>query len=138
MATMVGSALSPSARPTVVLDWGLHRAWRVESDRAHPARPARLVEIPWSPGLGRAKKDSQAVGGTPTRPEVLAPAVQAGMRVTLWRRTEKSSIRMTGTALEAGSAGQVIAVRTAAGRIKLHGIVRGPASVELVPGKGWQ
>jgi hypothetical protein len=34
--------------------------------------------------------------------------------------------------------GKNIPVRAGMGNATLHGIVRGPASVELVPQKGWQ
>jgi Chaperone for flagella basal body P-ring formation len=133
-------ALAAGGSAAVVRDWGLHREWRVERDAVHPERPGQLVEIPWStppraPGKRNAAKDQGAPAAAQEQP---APVVRPGMRVTVWRRGEEAEIRMTGTALEAGGVGKVIRVRAGLSQATLHGVVRGPSSVELVPGKGWQ
>lgn len=131
-------ALAARGTGPVVRDWGLHREWQVLRDAAHPEWPARLVEIPWStpvlaPGAGGATRDQ-------SRPRAAEepPAVRAGMRVRVWQRGEEAEIQMEGTALETGSVGRNILVRAGMGNATLHGIVRGPASVELVARKGWQ
>lgn len=133
-------ALAAGGRATVVRDWGLHREWRVERDQAHPERPEHLVEIPWStPVRATGNADVAKVRSRPaTAGEQHAPVVRAGTRVTVWRRGEKAEVQMTGTALEGGSVGETILVRAGLRNAALRGIVRGPASVELVPGKGWQ
>lgn len=113
-------------------DWALHRQWRVVRDCDHPERPGRLVEVPWSePIAGRSTRSGQHnSSGLP------APLVRPGMHVNLWQKNQEREIHLTGTAIEAGSAGEVIAVRAGLRGTTLHGIVRGPASVELMPGRG--
>jgi hypothetical protein len=121
--------MAASATPTVVRDWGLHRQWRMEIDPAHPERPARLVEIPWSAGKGpRASSLPQPDRGS--RPK---PAVRTGMRVTVVGRGARAQIRLLGTALGSGLPGETIAVRAGLGTSLVHGIVRGPGVVELIP-----
>jgi flagella basal body P-ring formation protein FlgA len=53
------------------------------------------------------------------------------MRVTVWQKNQEREIDLRGTALEAGRAGEAIAVRAGLRGTILRGIVRGPASVEL-------
>lgn len=140
LGMVIGMGLGAGATTNVIRDWGLHREWRVESDPAHPERPARLVEIPWStPGGGkRTDRDRSLKGAIQQRPAVVRATVRAGTRVTLWRHDQESMVQMAGTALETGSVGKKIRVRAGLGNATLTGIVRGPASVELIPGKGWR
>jgi hypothetical protein len=134
----IGISLGAGATTTVVRDWGLHREWRVENDPAHPERPARLVEVPWN--LPVSTPGTKNPAGEPSRPaaEPHAPMVRAGMRVTVWRRGAEAEIHIAGTALEGGNAGRIIRVRAGLSNAMLRGIVRGPGSVELLPGKGWR
>ena len=124
-------ALSASATPTVIRDWVLHRQWRVECDRVHPERPARLVEVPWSID-DAARRSSQAPAG-PTLPQ--PPAVRTGMRVTVIRRGAMADIRLRGMALGSARIGEQVGVRAGLGNSVVRGVVRGPGVVELVPEK---
>lgn len=123
--------LAVSARaarlPDRIVDPGLHRQWLIEQDRAHPERPARLVEVPWNSAAG-ALPELNANRESP-------PAVRMGMKVTLWRLEKKSEVRLSGTALEAGRVGQSVRVRAGLHGAVLRGVVRGPGVVELQPGR---
>lgn len=127
----MGVGLSASAMPRVIRDWCLHRAWRVEQDDAHPERPARLVEIPWSAGSGAGFAGGQAKVG----PAIQA-AVRAGMPVTVTGRGAMAEIRLRGTALGTAQVGEVVSVRAGLDHAVVRGVVRGPGLVELVPEKG--
>jgi len=116
-------ALGAEAGPTVVRDRALHREWRLVRDQEHPERPARLVEIPWSPA---------ATDASPCRTAVpQPPAVRAGMRVTMIRKGAMAEIRLRGTALGTAHTGETVAVRAGLGHAVLRGVVRGPGLVEL-------
>jgi hypothetical protein len=127
------SAFAASGTPSaVVVDRGLHRQWIVERDDAHPERPPRLVEVPWS--AARAAQ-AQLEAATQTAVHCDAPLVRPGMTVTVVGRSGDTEWHLAGTALETGWSGDSIRVRAG-----LHGtaercIVRGPALVELLPGK---
>lgn len=126
---------------TLVRDWALHREWRMQLDQAHPERPARLVEVPWNtPARAVAERSAAKLQGNSAAAEELrpVPVVRAGMRVAVWRLSGEAEIHMAGTALETGGVGKIIRVRAGLRNATLRGIVRGPASVELVYGKGWQ
>ena len=115
------------ATPNLVRDWGLHREWRVECDAAHPQRPARLVEVPWSEvraAPGHASAERKRVAAEP-------PAVRAGMRVMVVRRGAMADIRLRGTALGTARTGARVTVRAEQGHSVVEGIVRGPGLVEL-------
>jgi len=127
MLTLAVSA-GAARLPDRIVDPGLHRQWLIERDRAHPERPARLVEVPWSRG-------GPVAGGSPTGQNVRRPVVRAGMSVTLWRRNPESVLRLAGTALEPGGMGEAIRVRAGLHGSVLRGVVRGPALVELEPGR---
>lgn len=126
MLMLVGFA-GAARLPDRIVDAGLHRQWRIERDRAHPERPARLVEVPWSSGAG-AQPEAAARGAT-------LPAVRMGMKVTLWRREEEIEVRLSGTALEAARVGETVRVRAGLHGAVLRGVVRGPGVVELEPGR---
>jgi hypothetical protein len=126
---MMGVGLGAGAEATVVRDWGLHREWRVERDRAHPERPACLVEIPWSAAINRRSSSEPDAAPAPDIPQ--PPAVRAGMRVTVVRREAMSEIHLYGTALATAVAGEKIAVRAGWDHAVVMGVVRGPGLVEL-------
>ncbi|HEY1808282.1 MAG TPA: flagella basal body P-ring formation protein FlgA [Acidobacteriaceae bacterium] len=124
-------ALGAGAQPRVVRDWGLHRQWQVECDRAYPERPAHLVEIPWS-GAGTTPAHFEPRQGTAMpRP----PAVRAGMRVTVIRRGATAEVCLRGTALGTAGVGTTVAVRAGLGNSVVQGTVRGPGVVELTSEK---
>ncbi len=130
---MLAGCLGAGAAPTLIRDWGLHREWRIEQDQAHPERPARLVEIPWSTS-GVASQYSQQES-TPRRALPQPPAVRAGTRVTVIRRGTMVDIRLRGTALGSARTGEPVAVRAGLGNSIVQGIVIGPGVVELTPEK---
>ena len=103
-----------------ITDFGLHRQWRVERDCAHPERPARLVEAPWSEPAKRA-----AAG---------KPAVWAGMRVVVRKQGPDSEMELEGRALDAGSIGERIWVQAGLHGAVLRAVVRAPGRVEAVSG----
>jgi hypothetical protein len=131
VATPAWSACGAMQR--TVRDWGLHRAWVVVEDCAHPEKPARLREIVWTadagreadahrPAVNRQKKSSAS-----NRP----PEVRAGMRVRVWKKSADGEMNLTGTALEGGRTGDRVRVGAGLGSTILRGIVRGPGLVEL-------
>ncbi len=111
-----------------VRDRGLHRAWRVERNCAHPERPAVLVEVPWAASAGR-ERGEHAMARKPV------PLVRAGTLVMMTWQDESSDGHLSGTALTTASVGETVAVRTGLGAAVLHGVVRGPGWVELEPRK---
>ncbi|MBT9330312.1 flagella basal body P-ring formation protein FlgA [Paracidobacterium acidisoli] len=114
-------------------DAGLHRRWAMMIDCAHPDHPALFMPSQETPAAGDAQS-MEAARITPSSPQVTN-----GMRVTLWQRESAADMRLTGTALEAGHSGQKIRVRTGLSGTVLTGVVRGPASVELLPAAtGWR
>ena len=119
------------AQPALLIDRGLHRQWRIERDCAHPARPAFLVEIPWS--------DSAAANGsawTPASAGTREPVlIRPGMHVTVTGPGAQPEIHLTAVALEAGTMGATILVRGGLDGATLRAMVRGSALVELVPVK---
>jgi hypothetical protein len=126
------------ARPRRVVDWALHRQWLVERDCAHPARPARLVEVPWSDAAAR-RAGREAVSARPnpgakpaegTR-DVLSLPVRPGMKVLVVHRDRDAEMRLSGTALEGGAEGSVVLVRAGLRGAVLHTVVIGPARVRL-------
>lgn len=130
-----GAALAVCGdRPATVVDRGLHRQWAVERDCAHPERPARLVEVPWSDA--RAEQTTRRAGNGAGARSAAVPAVRAGTRVTVVGQGDEASIHLVGMALEAGSVGDTIRVQAGWGGATLRCIVRGPAQVEMIPAKG--
>ncbi|HUB17759.1 MAG TPA: hypothetical protein VL990_03935 [Acidobacteriaceae bacterium] len=124
-AGMSGAACRPSA---LVRDQGLHRAWRVDQDCAHPERPAILVEAPWTDAPGKA-----AIGkGASAHPS----PVRDGMRVTVEEQRPQGWIHLSGTALGNAQVGERVGVRAGLGGAVLEGVVRGPGLIELLPRKG--
>jgi len=125
---------SPAIIDRYVSDPALHRSWAVITDCVHPNWPPQLVEI--RPGEARsAGTRNGPVRGKQVRgiEQTLQPdtqAIQSGWRVELWS-DGPPRIRLSGTALESGSLGKLISVRAGLGAVPLHGIVRGPHSVEL-------
>jgi hypothetical protein len=122
-------SLAASGSPAaVVVDRGLHRQWIVVFDQAHPERPPRLVEVPWS--------DTRAAEAEPEAAAHRdAPLVRSGMPVEVVGYRGNAETHLYGTALEGGWGGDTVRVRAG-----LHGaaercIVRGPALVELAAGR---
>lgn len=136
-AILLGLVLSPvpifaacDGSDLVLRDPGLHRQWLIRRDCRYPARPAHLVEISWSDPIRTFAKEPAPASD----PKVLL--IRPGMRVTVEREGDHAQIRLTGTALEGGHAGQKVLVKAGLGAAPLHGIVRGPGLVVLEPGKG--
>jgi Chaperone for flagella basal body P-ring formation len=128
VATAVSVAQAACGDAGGVRDRGLHRAWRVQRNCAHPERPAVLVEVPWTAPVVRGRGE-HAMALKPV------PLVRAGGRVTMTWQDENSDGHLSGTALTTASAGQTVAVRTGLGAAILHGVVRGPGWVELATRK---
>lgn len=131
MAVTPAIGLGACGAANTVRDWGLHTAWAVERDCDHPERPAMLVGVPWNTEF--AAPAPAVVRESAARP---APEVRSGMRVTLWRQGENADICLHGTAMGTARAGESVAVRAGLGGATLHGIVRGPGLVELLPRTG--
>src|SRR5277367_6532052 len=116
-----------------ITDGLLHRRWAVEVDCVHPDRPWTLVDVPWQ----------RAGGSAPTKaaiPDIAktSPLIPVGAKVRLWSTANEANISLLGTALEAGSAGQMIHVRTGQRGTVLEGRVCGAGSVELSIADRWQ
>jgi hypothetical protein len=127
-----GPALAaPSGPAAIIIDRGLHRQWAVVTDDAHPERPPRLVEVPWSEA--RAQQGNSAVAQNTVHRD--APLVRSGMTVAVVGRSGNAEWHLRGTALEAGWNGDAVLVRAGLHAAARRGIVRGPALVEMVPGK---
>lgn len=125
MLLAAGSAFAaPRSAPADVIDYGLHRQWRVVRDESHPERPPRLVEVPWS-DRRVAAADAAVHRG--------APLVRAGMTVSAVERTRIAELHLAGTALRAGWSGDTVEVRTGLHGAVRRGMVRGPGLVELLP-----
>ena len=116
----------------VVRDWGLHRAWQVERACGHPELPAVLVEVRWTeaPGAERSAVDTASTRATKS------PEVHAGMRVTVTRQDDTALIHLVGTALGTAHVGERVALRVRGSGTILHGLVRGPGTIELETEKG--
>jgi hypothetical protein len=131
---LAGLAAAPAhavCRPAeqTLRDWGLHRAWEVVADCAHPERPERLEEIRWPGELPAGiPRQKQSADFQPVE-------VQPGMPVRVLRRTAAVTVELHGTALARGRRGELVAVRAGFGSAVIHGVVRGPALVELRPEK---
>ena len=111
----------------------LRHRWAVLVDCAHPDRPWTLREVQWkkeSPANALGQLRSAEAGR-------IVSLVRAGDQIQLWRMTGDASIHLSGTALEAGAAGQTIRVRTGEHNIVLKGKVSGAGSVELLPTEKW-
>ena len=122
----------------VVRDWGLHAAWSVQRDCAHPERPARLVEIPWLAARGSVEPSVSGTGfrapiGKPAPPS--PPAVRSGMRVRLEFENDDAAVHLAGVALGTARVGERVGVRAGWSGVALQGVVTGPATVEMRPGK---
>jgi hypothetical protein len=113
-----------------VRDRALRREWVMQRDCRYPARPARLVEIPWSDPIARPADAPSATSA----PE--APLIRPGMRLIVVLQSTSAQIYLTGVALEAGRVGQKVLVKAGLGGAPLHAVVRGPGLVELDPEKG--
>lgn len=116
-----------------ITDGLLHRRWAVAVDCTHPDRPWTLVDVPWQ----RAGVSMPAKAAI-TDIAKTAPLVPAGAKVRLWSTANGASIELAGTALEAGTEGQTIHVRTGQRGTVLEGRVRGAGSVELSISDRWQ
>lgn len=113
-------------------DWGLHREWQVQCDPAHPERPARLVETPWSAEYPQPDCRFSAQKATTGQKRA---AIAPGARVDLWRREGDADVHLRGAALEAGSIGDEIRVRVQWNGATRRGWVRSPGLVELRAGR---
>jgi hypothetical protein len=116
-----------------ITDGPLHRRWAVAMDCAHPDRPWILVDVPWQ----RAGVPMPTKAAIPDIPKA-APLIPAGAKVRLWSTANRASIELSGTALEAGTEGQSIHVRTGQRGTVLEGRVHGAGSVELSTSDRWQ
>jgi hypothetical protein len=123
---------APRSPSSLVIDRGLHRQWIVVRDDAHPERPPRLVEVPWSEARAAQAQAGAAVPNS-LRPD--APLVRPGMTVAVVWQNDNAEWHLAGIALEAGRSGDVVLVRAGLHGAAERGIVRGPALVELLPGK---
>jgi hypothetical protein len=127
------SFAAPSAGPVgVVVDRGLHRQWVIVRDPAHPERPPRLTEVPWSDARAAQVQPGTAARTLSHRD---APLVRSGMAVEVEGYSGNAETHLRGTALQGGWNGDAVLVRAG-----LHGavercVVRGPALVEWQPGK---
>ena len=123
---------------TRVVDRGLHRQWIVERDRAHPERPAKLIEVPWSDAAARSGSCSTVTGSSKgaSGRSASGAEVRPGMHVILFRQNGDAEIHLAGVALGAGWAGDVVAVRAGWHGAVLRGVIRGPALVELTTESG--
>jgi hypothetical protein len=130
LAVLPARAACGPGGPTV-RDWGLHRAWAVVENCAHPERPAQLQEIAWRADAGTAPGGRTKSG----RADLSPVEVQPGMPVRVWRQTANMSIELQGTALQPGRRGERIAVRAGLGATVIEGRVVAPGLVELASGK---
>ncbi len=132
--TGAGSSQAESLRVDHYMTDGLlRRRWAVEVDCVHPERPWTLVDVPWQ----------RAGVSTPTKAAIAniaktAPLIPAGAKVRIWSIANDASIELSGTALDAGAAGQMIHVRTGERGTVLEGRVCGTGSVELSISDRWQ
>jgi hypothetical protein len=126
-----GSALA-APPSSFVIDRGLHRQWIVMRDDAHPERPPRLVEVPWSDARAEQAQSAAVVRSTLHRD---APLVRPGMTVAVVGHRGNAEWHLAGTALGAGWSGDTVLVRAGLHGAAERGVVRGPALVELLPGK---
>lgn len=134
-----------------VTDAGLHRRWAILADRAHPERPWIAVPAassatgpegskpkpkPQSTNAGGGVAGQLALATAQVRqapPPAKAPRIiLPGTAVTLWQQSGDARIELSGTAVDGGTMGSVVHVRTGPGRALLAGIVCGPGSVELI------
>jgi hypothetical protein len=132
MAAMLAGAMLASLACAAqqrgrMVDPALHRQWLIERNLAHPERPARLVEVPWTGGAVSPRAGAQ--GSMRQR-----LVVRAGMKVTLTWRDGDADLRLTGTALSSGHVGDVIWVRAGLHSAILRGVVRGPGVAEMERG----
>ncbi len=114
-------------------DAALNREWAVKVDCAHPERPAVIAEA--DPDLNEKRSGSVTTVAIETRKE--AEFVRAGSTVELWKKDD-AQIQLFGIALDSAPVGQSIRVRAGLGNHVLHGVVRGPKSVELADSKDAQ
>lgn len=110
----------------------LKREWTVTVDCAHPERPGTMTE---SNAPRRENSHRRAAAAGAASPGVAI--VRAGSKVELWR-SGNALIRLSGVALQSAPVGRPILVRAGWGNGLLHGIVRGPGSVELAENQGMQ
>lgn len=111
----------------------LHRSWAVERDCDHPESPEWLVPVDGiadeANPQAKSLHESSSMAGTGAR-----VWVRGGSHVLVWRTSGNVQIQLTGIALESAPLGAELAVRIGAEGGVVHGIVRGPGSVELLPG----
>lgn len=110
-----------------VRDWGLHQAWEIVEDCAHPEHPARLQAIAWPAQAAPAPALRRRTNGADFQPIEVRP----GMPVRVSRQTANAVVELEGTALEPGRRGERIAVRAGLGATVVKGRVAGPGLVQL-------
>lgn len=118
-----------------VRDWGLHRAWVVVGDCAHPERPQQLREIGWrDPAAHGPRQPIDKEGQRGERAAVASrpPDVRSGTQVEIWSRDADAQVYLVGTALGRARIGERVAVRVGIDGAVRHCMVRGPATVELM------
>ncbi|TCK75490.1 flagellar basal body P-ring formation chaperone FlgA [Acidipila rosea] len=124
------------------MDATLHRKWAVVADCDHPAQPWRIIDEGsgvaltaqsrnTAPEVLPARKESPRIA--PVAALELSRVIRAGSAVELWKQNGDTRIELSGTAVESGDVGSIIRVRISGSVKQLHGIVRGPGSVELSP-----
>src|SRR5581483_12293477 len=86
----------------VLRDPVLRRQWLIRRDCRYPARPGRLVEVPWDDLISPSADESAPAA----HPKVLL--IRQGMKITVERESHHALMHLTGTALEPGYAGQRI------------------------------
>jgi hypothetical protein len=130
-----------SAVSRYVEDAALGKRWAVVVDCAHPGHPASMVPAPEA-SMAAAKGGTDASGTLKQNTGAAMhsawqdpgpPQVAAGMKVTLWSRETHVEMRLSGTALAAARTGDTVRVRAGLEGSVLKGVVRGPASVEMLP-----
>lgn len=116
-----------------ITDATLHRRWAVIVDCHHPDRPWILQTA-----QPQIEKSTPYPPQLPVKHAKAVLVIRTGGEVRLWRNADGASIDLSGTALEPGSIGQTIHVRTGQRSAVLEGKVRGAGSVELLVSDHWQ
>lgn len=110
-----------------VYDASLRRDWEVLIDCNHPATPAQMKLAPTTVGAMQSLKRAVA---TPEKNR--APIIRVGTDVEVSNGpSARTSIRLSGTAMQTAFPGQPIRVRLNVSGRFVTGLVRGPHSVEL-------
>lgn len=109
-----------------VYDAPLAKSWVVMVDCNHPQTPARM----------ELSKDSSGGKSGSAKPEA---GIRLGAAVDIFSDRGPTSIRLSGTAIDAGNVGQIVRVRIGAEGEIVRGYARSSHTVELTAGpkKAW-